>query len=521
MRVYGNWCGPGWTAGQYKDAKDLTDEDREVPPIDELDAHCKTHDILLHDYPDKADEINAEFVKQVSQLGITGKLFALAVSVAGPSPVTNLHNTANMKTKRLLNEELYRKREEANQEDFERQYMSTEDNDITLKRKRGDTQDSLGSDGHMGKWQMYDTPMMKETEESKISPDDKPKAARQLNWDWESLSNLNSTKNMETNNPEFQSRSASIGTQTMGNNSGSTETAITKATPTWMEPKTLTKNCAFLQCFSVSRPGNENPLECRILMTQPFNMLSFDPALSAAPTAGAATTQGFFRQMIVDGANLVWSNPVIEYPLNGGYNLDITKVICQGYNAYAQRYDFYTVINCHYKIQMQNTVIGTSGNNHDINCFYGFNTYATANRTGVYPRTNVKLLDEHFFPGLKKVILPCRASGCDANSQGWVTIEGDYKPGQAKRSVLNDGDVKRWTAKNTPPLYSEEMVLRFYSGDMNQASASVVANGVRVRLELVYTIQFKDPIFPIEYPMQVPPGNAVITFPDAIRQSVS
>ena len=86
MRGHGNWCGPGWTAGQYKDAADLTDEDRAVPAIDKLDAACKAHDIGLHDHPEQADEINKEFVSTVKGMGIKGALFALAVGLAGPKP---------------------------------------------------------------------------------------------------------------------------------------------------------------------------------------------------------------------------------------------------------------------------------------------------------------------------------------------------------------------------------------------------------------------------------------------------
>lgn len=42
---HGNYCGPGWSAGQYKDAKDLTQQDFDrVPAIDTLDEICKAHD---------------------------------------------------------------------------------------------------------------------------------------------------------------------------------------------------------------------------------------------------------------------------------------------------------------------------------------------------------------------------------------------------------------------------------------------------------------------------------------------
>jgi len=86
LRGHGNWCGPGWTAGQWKDSKDLTDEDRLVPAVDALDAICKEHDIGLHDFPDKANELNKAFAEKASALGIKGKLFATLVSNFGPSP---------------------------------------------------------------------------------------------------------------------------------------------------------------------------------------------------------------------------------------------------------------------------------------------------------------------------------------------------------------------------------------------------------------------------------------------------
>lgn len=95
IRGHGNWCGPGWTAGQYKDAKDLTDEDRNVPSIDALDEACKLHDIALHDNPENADVINARFIHEVKQLGVKGRLFALAVANFGPAAApngTSFHN---------------------------------------------------------------------------------------------------------------------------------------------------------------------------------------------------------------------------------------------------------------------------------------------------------------------------------------------------------------------------------------------------------------------------------------------
>ena len=44
VKIHGNWCGPDWTAGQKKPAKDLTPRDQGVGCIDKLDCACKIHD---------------------------------------------------------------------------------------------------------------------------------------------------------------------------------------------------------------------------------------------------------------------------------------------------------------------------------------------------------------------------------------------------------------------------------------------------------------------------------------------
>ena len=43
--MHGKWCGPGWTAGQSKDAAMMTPEDYLVKCTDKLDCACKQHDI--------------------------------------------------------------------------------------------------------------------------------------------------------------------------------------------------------------------------------------------------------------------------------------------------------------------------------------------------------------------------------------------------------------------------------------------------------------------------------------------
>lgn len=85
MRFHGNWTGPGWTAGQYKSTGFLTDEDRNVPAIDGLDAAAKRHDIDLFDHPEDAAIINKRFVREARKYGLKGAAAAVAVGLFGPS----------------------------------------------------------------------------------------------------------------------------------------------------------------------------------------------------------------------------------------------------------------------------------------------------------------------------------------------------------------------------------------------------------------------------------------------------
>lgn len=94
LRGHGNWCGPGWSAGQWKDAKDLTDEDRLVPAIDELDQACKQHDLAIADAKDADDleRANKEFEDKARSIGIKGAVFAQLVHWFGPGPGTSFSN---------------------------------------------------------------------------------------------------------------------------------------------------------------------------------------------------------------------------------------------------------------------------------------------------------------------------------------------------------------------------------------------------------------------------------------------
>lgn len=91
--AHGNWCGPGWSARQWKDAKDLTEEDKKVEAVDALDQACKNHDIRIAEGDPEANE---KFAEEAGALGIKGAAFAALVKWLGPSSQSILQNREQM-----------------------------------------------------------------------------------------------------------------------------------------------------------------------------------------------------------------------------------------------------------------------------------------------------------------------------------------------------------------------------------------------------------------------------------------
>lgn len=511
MRAYGNWCGPGWTAGQYKDASELTDEDRNVPAIDELDERCKIHDIYLHDYPEKANEINKWFINEVKGMGITGALFALAVSVAGPSPVANLQANNNMKKRSFLrkNEEDYKKElEQRNNEDFERQYMSTEDIDIDTPKMRMIRQEQLDYDEDVRM-----AANKRERSDTEISQN--PTPAKRFPWKQLSntpynsqvaLYNRTSTTNMEE--PTSTARAMIGSSATTSDVNKGQETQITNAQASYWMQHTLTKYAPYNYYFTICRPNFVEPLQFTIKMTHPQAMINFTPALQI-PVAGANTAKGFFTHNI--GSNrTAWENPLVTYPKTVGGTPGVQIPASIAY--YVQNYKKYTVTNCHYKITFQHT--STNGKENDIFMTYGFNTYRTAapaegNRYPLTTNTNVD--DEMYWKDIKSAIIKTRQNDSASDPASYV-LEGNYKMGQAKKTVENDSDIEVWhnietNGSLTAPRLTEELVCRFYRAPISPDNQ---ISNARVMIQLVYTIQFKDLRDQLMYPQRTDTATIIV-----------
>ena len=172
---------------------------------------------------------------------------------------------------------------------------------------------------------------------------------------------------------------------------------------------------------------------------------------------------------------------------------------------WAEIYEKYAVIGCKYKIIIKNACLG----NRAFLVAYEMDSYkngSTGNKMPDAPYANIVQ-----FKGIKyKNVDPYSV---DNTGNYTAIIEGTYKPGDVRRNIQNDGDVKLWydTASNQIPDFIESMHLRFYrdplcNGGTAGATPFFAAN---VEINLDFIVQYKDLKEPARYPLTT--GQTALT----------
>lgn len=541
MRVYGNWCGPGWTAGQYKDAKDLTEEDRNVEAIDELDAHCKTHDILLHDHPDKANEINAEFVKQVSQLGITGKLFALAVAAAGPSPVSNLQDTSqvNMPKSSL-------RKEVEKIDEYNRNLMAQEDTPTMVEQTpqmRGAKVQRQLDFSNLGKRERSNTetsgnpaPNTQLAVESTLG-----KRTAEEAFPWASFVNRPRTTNMDTSSDVIMTASRAAQNSSNSNSNdglmGTNETPVLYHSPQYMFPETYTALLpTTFYCSGVLSPIFQ-ALDFKLRMNDyKVPLVSNISAVPSNPSTGIGPkfAAGFYNRKIPQWALLSVNATTPTAPTTAGANLfpagetpnavrwPATRHLfpispdpglqmqCKSAPYFEKIYQYYTVLGCEYEIIIEPTN-ATYYQNNDMVVSQVYDTYTNTRFEG-QTQLGQPLGDVMAWKNVKSQIVSNAVRG-DSQSK-YTVIKGTYRPGDARRMVENDGDAKRWFSTSGTGVYNdgkltEDLHLMFHPHDFNTvheqrvigindansaAETQTCKTTFNMKVQLKYIVQFKDVI---------------------------
>lgn len=536
FRAHGNWCGPGWTAGQYKDARDLTEEDREVPAVDAIDAACKRHDIGLHDHPEQAYELNEQFRREMRGLGIGAEMMGYLVQNWGPAPAPALSNESTMARGRQRGRE--------DEAPWERQVRPRND-DGTFQLEATNVDEV---------WEAAEQLM------DARSVANRPGQAQDSQGTLPDLRDSQLPALMDGNTdeamPEAQAQRASGGT---GGNQVSKETPISIATPSYGLQETHTTILPWTGWITAAGLDKRTPAQLKLRMNTPWDMV--DTSVQTAPTDGTyLTNKGIYASPM--NPNGIWSNSQqTAYPRQFGSGSTAVDERPAWRDYWGRLYEYYTVLGCEYEIILYNpqqikdvrlnianeqfrTVPGGEPGptttytyppmqqfidcgffNTDCVCAVNMDTYKgqSAAQGNIMPQANYEEMRTYknirWYPikGGQKTV-----------------IRGTYKPGQARRDIINDGDVKTWTETKVglPTTLSEILTLNFFmdpfynarmpdqhyppnagstAGNNPIATGPNIKGAVNMEINLKYIVQFKDLRLQARYP------NTVINNADIVQ----
>lgn len=294
-----------------------------------------------------------------------------------------------------------------------------------------------------------------------------------------------------------------------GPNPQSKETPISPyPTLTYGLQETHTTILPFTFWFSSACHTTGAPAVMKIRLNSIYDFITtpVDGTLASGAVPVTATCYG--RPIAPDGKGA--SNAFPETINNGTY---VETPYWRNY--WAQLYEYYTVLGCEYKITTEcvNTSSGFSAMlGHTIDSWSD-----TATETGnITPTTN--LSEAMSLKGMKFDIL--RGARPENGGQQYTVIQRRYIPGQARRNIVNDGDVKTWTKtafngtspENYVPTLKETLNLYYWRAPLaNIVSSNTEVTACNTQVELKWIVQFKDLRNLPRYPVTTPAGTSVIT----------
>ena len=257
-----------------------------------------------------------------------------------------------------------------------------------------------------------------------------------------------------------------------GANPQSKETPISRyPTLTYGLQETHTTILPFTFWFSSACHTTGAPAVMKIRLNSIYDFIGSDvETLGIGDTPVTATN--YARPIAPDGKG---ANNTFPESINDGTAVETPY----WRNYWAQLYEYYTVLGCEYKITTGcvNTSSGFAAIlGHTIDSWSD-----TATESGnITPTTN--LSEAMSLKGLQFDVL--RGARAENNGQQMTVIQRRYIPGQAKRNIVNDGDVKTWTKtafngtspENYVPTLKETLNLYFWRAPL----ANIVSSNTEV-----------------------------------------
>lgn len=303
---------------------------------------------------------------------------------------------------------------------------------------------------------------------------------------------------------EVSARSSAAG----GPNGLSKETPISRyPTLTYGLQETHTTILPFTFWFSSACHTTGAPAVMKIRLNSIYNFITsaVDGTLTSGGTPVTATN--YARPIAPDGKG---SNHMFPETINDGTYVETPY----WRNYWAQLYEYYTVLGCEYKITTGcvNTSSGFAAIvGHTIDSW----SDAATESGNITPTTN--LSEAMSLKGMQFDVLP--AARPENGGQQMTVIQRRYIPGQAKRNIVNDGDVKTWTKtafngtspENFVPTLKDTLNLYFWRAPLaNIVSSNTEVTACNTQVELKWIVQFKDLRNLPRYPATTG-GTSVIT----------
>lgn len=275
------------------------------------------------------------------------------------------------------------------------------------------------------------------------------------------------------------------------------DTPVTQATATYGLPETHTTVIPYKAWGSLRAPRSYmSPAELSIRLT------SINDIVKTSLTSVATDAPGYYNAKL--GVNTHYTGGA--YIGEGGAFPDTNDPGTSERPAWKEYwnkfYEFYQVLSCQYKITMHNP----NKQGCDVIVGHGFDTFGPSGIAQTFPTGIVNF--KHAI-GWKDINFTIVKGHDDTNpSESWATIEGVYKPGQAKTNVQNDADHKAWTAVAAQPTLSEILRIFVWPSPMNVNTEATARYGINVEIETKLIVQFKDLATALKYPT-----GAAFTFP--------
>ena len=540
--AHGKWCGLGWSAGQWKDAKDLTEEDKLVPADDELDQACKEHDIGIAEGDPLA---NQKFYEKAAAASWYGLSLAQFVKIGGP-PLQNYLRGGEDVNKKM------KTRQNPKEEDYEAWKSK---NSIRLKKKADDarsTKRTFQRDENRvynaedeevmealvdinGDFETPDRPTMRAapTQTREDNPLRVERNVRDQAGNIDSLSNLLDRENNATmEDTEMATlRSADSG-NTTGGQRGKKETPVRYNARAELGVFTETRT-AYLPLtvyFSINRTRNYRPVPLKFRVDYPHDIFKRNTLVAQEIDKGGANllrAHGLSNDMAkagvrgstaalagmgsVESNDVAWNRwQLVPFPttvkgdtagVNGTTNAPATNgksssgaishTNCRAAWSkwYCKQYQYAHCMETDWKV----TYWSGDGDKEfqNVRIYEGHDVQSTGNTDTIPDAHPIGRMDH--WPYLKKHNLSQRTNETPKDK---YVISGTWKDSDhhPMSMIPNDEEIKTWSKVGDEDFvarendYREDVVLLHFS---NPDSANQ-PGFVNCRIDLRYEVQFKD-----------------------------